>query len=487
MRILLFILINFSLISNIYAQTYITRSALDSLGRNGLLTEDYQGSFLLLYDHYDSIFYDTTIFEMKDYCLKNVSNNGYDPLDIIPVEGLELPARLNGVAVQKVKILNIPFTFVTKENMPFANPKSFYKNVSVPLPPKLSFPVEKYGYLHIPNTIKSLEFRSSYALLGYPQSIPNSVWYIYLSIKACGKTNVVLPVKTKKDHQFLGWYDASKKWHEDIEYDKFYKKNRYRAAFKYLKDDFYTLMEEDCIFFKHKIYENFYFGASKLKIPNSFNGEFILEIGDEIFREKGISELILPDSLQIIRKNAFSDNKLETVYFSPNIKSIGVAAFAGNKLETISFPKNIKSIRRGAFAENQLKKIIIPETIDTIHGYSFTHNVLNSVVIPKNIVYIGCRAFYKNNIANINLHNQLTYIGESAFALNSLLQNNAPKLPLPDIKGKAFLYWQSFKRGKYNGKTQSFEEVLVAKCQPGDKMNLNLGYKAVFEDFNYQQ
>lgn len=104
------------------------------------------------------------------------------------------------------------------------------------------------------------------------------------------------------------------------------------------------------------------------------------------------------------------------------------------------------------------------------------------MIIPSSVCYIGEGAFRKNELRYIELHDKLTYIGSEAFMYNLFSKENIPRLPRPNIQGKIFLYWQSFKKGKYNIMTKSFETIMVSKQQPGDKIDFNLGYKAVFKE-----
>ena len=66
--------------------------------------------------------------------------------------------------------------------------------------------------------------------------------------------------------------------------------------------------------------------------------------------------------------------------------------------------------------------------------------------------------------------------------LNNFSEKNRLILPKTTVDDKTLLYWQSFKKGKYIRETKTFEEIPVAKCQPGDQMDLNLGYKAIFKE-----
>ncbi len=378
-------------------------------------------------DWTDSIFYNKEVYVITDYSLSIREGFGFDTQGLPQYDEFRMPSVLNQKIMQKIDLFCIPYQINRK--------------------------------IYIPNTVKSLRCNIPFSHVKLME-LPNSLWYIKIDSEM--KASVKLPEKYKKEHEFLGWYNCCSEeyWSENVRYYKYTTGGCYKAAFKYLKDDYYTLEDEDCIFSNNKIYENFYFGAGKIKIPESFKGESILYIGEGTFRRKNIEEVQLPKSILVI----------------------GERAFSGNKLKKIDIPRSIKSIKSGAFSGNLLEKVEFPPLIDTLSDYVFTYNRLDSVVIPKKIYYIGSGAFRKNKLVYVSLHNKLTHIGEKAFELNKFSEENIPKLPDPEIPNKTFLYWQSYKEGKYDRETKSYVVIPVGQCQPGEKMDLSLGYKAVFKE-----
>lgn len=85
---------------------------------------------------------------------------------------------------------------------------------------------------------------------------------------------------------------------------------------------------------------------SKITIP-----EGVKQIGAEAFKDhKGIVEVALPDSLEIIREGAFSGcGNLSIVSGGTNIKQIEDRAFSGCPLKTVRIVDSVESIGLGAF------------------------------------------------------------------------------------------------------------------------------------------
>ncbi len=254
---------------------------------------------------------------------------------------------------------------------------------------------------------------------------------------------IVLPQPNKEDHLFLGWNDSIPAG----SYYFGYKEERYIATFKYLKDSAYILKYDDILINNGEIIKCFYKGSNRIIIPGNINNERIKKIKSNTFYFTNWDG-----------ESMFND--LSEVSIEEGIESIGCNCFKDNLIQKLILPHSLKTIKEGAFYNNQLKSIRIEEGIDSIHALAFFNNKITSIKFPKSIVFID----------------------ECAFANNAFSEKNIPMLPIPEIKNKTFLYWQSFKKGRYIREAKNFEEIPVGQCQPGEKMDLNLGYKAVFKE-----
>jgi len=261
-------------------------------------------------------------------------------------------------------------------------------------------------------------------------------------------------------HDFLFWRSgASSGLKDTVEIGQpFQEYQSYIAQYNYKKSGYYQLLKNDIIINNNgKVGRCFYLGSDSIQLLSRMAGVEILEIDKEAFAFKNIKSFLIPNGVRIIGENAFYNNRLSD----------------------INIPESVIKIGRGAFKKNCISKINYPKNVNCIEEQLFAYNNFVKLEIPKHIKKIKKGAFRGNKIKTLKLNNQLIFIGRLAFANNILTDIY---LPSPVIKGKTFLHWQSFKKGKYNSKTKSFEETPVAKCQAGEKMDLKLGYKAVFKE-----
>ncbi len=195
-------------------------------------------------------------------------------------------------------------------------------------------------------------------------------------------------------------------------------------------------------------------------IEDEVGGIEITGIGKGTFYEMGLNTVMLPESLTMIDALAFCYNNLDSLDLKKDIRTIGEFAFFENKIIYINFPKRLTVINEGVFKNNLLSELVIPENIDSIKASAFCNNVLT----------------------NLHLHNGLVYIGPNAFGNNNFNEENIPVLPDPGLINNNFLYWQSFKRGGYHKETKKYDIIDIAICKPGEKIDLELGYRAIFNE-----
>ena len=91
-----------------------------------------------------------------------------------------------------------------------------------------------------------------------------------------------------------------------------------------------------------------------------------------VFAGCKISEITLPDSLEVIGTGAFAQSGLQSVVIPIGVKSIGPGAFYGTELQEIFIPDSVDFIGDYAFAETQIARISIPE------GMLFGQNAIPS-------------------------------------------------------------------------------------------------------------
>ncbi|MFV8808388.1 leucine-rich repeat protein [Aerococcus urinaeequi] len=152
-------------------------------------------------------------------------------------------------------------------------------------------------------------------------------------------------------------------------------------------------------------------------------------IGDSAFKDKQLTSVVLPNSIQKIESAAFANNKLTRVDIPGNVETIEARAFGNNLLTSVSLGKGIKTIGDSAFANNKLTRVDIPGNVETIEALAFEDNLLTSVSLGKGIKTIGDWAFAGNynspsegnQIGNITLPETVTSVGYGTFANNKIM------------------------------------------------------------------
>ena len=151
-------------------------------------------------------------------------------------------------------------------------------------------------------------------------------------------------------------------------------------------------------------------------IPASIGGVAVRSIGWEVFRNKDISSVYIPDSVTSIGGRAFYENNLTSVYIPDSVTSIGNYAFATNKFSTITIPDSVTSIGIYAFADTDISSVTISNSVTNIGDYAFQYNRLTSVYIPDSVTNIGDYAFAFNvNLTSVSIKFGTVYTASSFY------------------------------------------------------------------------
>lgn len=114
--------------------------------------------------------------------------------------------------------------------------------------------------------------------------------------------------------------------------------------------------------------------------------------------EKVLGEVVLPEGIVTISKNAFKNCKfISKVELPDSVKIVDeFSFFKCTELEEIKFGKGLQEVRRSAFSYcNKLKNVKLPDSVIVIGSDAFydCYN-LNSIKMPKNLSDIGENAFW---------------------------------------------------------------------------------------------
>lgn len=185
--------------------------------------------------------------------------------------------------------------------------------------------------------------------------------------------------------------------------------------------------------------------------------------------EPGVSEVVIPDEINGINKNAFKEIEgISTIHIGANVNKITVWAFIecsdlmniivspdnqyfssrdgilydkkGTKLlffpqgrTEVVVPDGVKEIGNDAFSKAyKLKSVTLPDTIREIGKNSFLCTGIESFTAPQSLKTIGDRAFSRcDSLKYVKLSDSLVEIGSSAFwgceALEQVIFNEGIK------------------------------------------------------------
>ncbi len=192
--------------------------------------------------------------------------------------------------------------------------------------------------------------------------------------------------------------------------------------------------------YKYKVVNNEveitdYVGKSKkLSIPEQIDGKIVTTIGYLCFgsSNKYITSVTIPDTVTVIKEEAFWQTNIKSVLIGKNVKTIENRAFAWNlKLKKITVKKGNKyfSSQKGVLYNkkktkliqyplgNKRKKYAISKYTKTINKYAFAYGEYpQQIVFNKKLNKIDKNAFYANSgIKSLKLNKKLKSIGQSAF------------------------------------------------------------------------
>lgn len=120
------------------------------------------------------------------------------------------------------------------------------------------------------------------------------------------------------------------------------------------------------------------------------------------------------------------------------VSIIGDFAFEVRGLTSVVIQNSVISIGTNAFAANQLTSVNIPNSVTTLESGAFRGNPMTSVIIPNSVTTIGPVAFYINNLTTVTIPSSVISIGSNAFGLNNLLDTVLFEGNFPAVDPNAF-------------------------------------------------
>lgn len=193
----------------------------------------------------------------------------------------------------------------------------------------------------------------------------------------------------------------------------------------------------------------------------------ITKIGANAFYGSAVVDVVLPDTLKQIDREAFSNcNSLTTVNLPAGLEDIGERAFYGNAaLAAVNIPGSVKTISSEAFRKctglttltlnkglktigNQafeecvtLTAVSLPSTVTTVESYAFRHNdKLSSLTLNEGLKTIGTSAFAYNICTELTIPGTVGSTGMYSFASSRSLERLILKPGVKEVGTEAFSY-----------------------------------------------
>ena len=155
----------------------------------------------------------------------------------------------------------------------------------------------------------------------------------------------------------------------------------------------FKIDENGAIFFK----EDNYKGVKELTVPDVFDNQLVMAVGDKAFFYADLESITLPPSVKRIEEQGFfACTSLKSIVLPAEIEFIGEKAFEDcTALESITLSAKLKEIGAASFRNcNELTELVFPEGFETIGARAIAScEKLQSITLPSTLTSIGNKAF----------------------------------------------------------------------------------------------
>lgn len=177
------------------------------------------------------------------------------------------------------------------------------------------------------------------------------------------------------------------------------------------------------------------------EIPSeAFNGRWAVDkvvlpptlrkIGSCAFQRTALTSVNIPDNVETIEGNAFSQAKqLQEVHLPDSLTSLGNSAFAGcRSLRAVKIPTKLKMVPPYTFQGcKSLQSVELHDSITGFGNYAFEDCGLREITLPKSTSWVGSSAFSVNvNLSKVTLNEGLVSISDGAFCQAAIDTLNCP-------------------------------------------------------------
>lgn len=156
---------------------------------------------------------------------------------------------------------------------------------------------------------------------------------------------------------------------------------------------------------------------TKIVIPRYIGGEQVKSIASNVFNNKAITHLALPEGFVSLGMFAFANNSLSSLVLPDTITTVGYGVFQFNQIANLTLPANLEVIETEAFRQNSLTSLTIPSSC-IIKTRAFLNNSsLVTVTIPDACsIYVD--VFKNNPITTINIGSGVGIYSDASMGSN---------------------------------------------------------------------
>lgn len=132
------------------------------------------------------------------------------------------------------------------------------------------------------------------------------------------------------------------------------------------------------------------FDSKRITIPAEIDGLPVVSIGEKVFMNAPISEVVLPKTIKIIMRSAFEGCKnLKHINLPEGVEILRDDCFSKSGLIDISIPDNVRDIPERCFClcEN-LKNVQVGNNVREIHTWAFWETAITALIVPKNVATV---------------------------------------------------------------------------------------------------
>ena len=189
--------------------------------------------------------------------------------------------------------------------------------------------------------------------------------------------------------------------------------------------------------------------ARRIIIPDT-----VVEIEDEAFSHTDINEIVLPDSVKIIGKDAFRN----CIY-----------------LKNVRLPQGITEIPDGMFFNTGLEKFTVPQSVQKIGSLAFSGSYLKEISLPQGLREIGEQAFLGNQLEEVTVPSGVMFNGGGQFGANKFLERVVFEDGVDTIPDSCFYGCEALKELTLPGSIKEIGDSAFGGCLSLERVSFSEG------------